>query len=273
MNKLKISIGKLNFWVNQDGYESYWQLVNQGKWEPETFSVFDSNLDEQTLFIDVGGWIGSTSLYAAQIAKKTLILEPDHIAYKRLQENFDLNLNILPREKTDLLNLALWHKETSISFFSYSQPGDSSSSVVRNFKKKNKSAIEKLSFDADTITFSKLIKQINLDEFKKIFVKIDIEGAEYQLFDFLLDQLSNINASFLVSVHPWLIQKNFKKGVKRRFQQALEHLRFCQKIKKNSFNLFTSNKNLPYIPIINAIGWVLIGRMHQDILVIPKNID
>ena len=62
------------------------------------FSVFDSNIDEQTLFIDVGGWIGSTSLYAAQIAKKTLILEPDPIAFKRLKGNLGLNLNILSKK-------------------------------------------------------------------------------------------------------------------------------------------------------------------------------
>ena len=119
MNKLKISIGNLNFWVNQDGYESYWKLVNQGKWEPETFSVFDSNIDEQTLFIDVGGWIGSTSLYAAQIAKKTIILEPDPIAFKRLKQNLGLNLNILSKKNINIFNLALWYKKTSISFFSY----------------------------------------------------------------------------------------------------------------------------------------------------------
>ena len=45
----------------------------------------------------------------------------------------------------------------------------------------------------------------------KVFVKIDIEGAEYELFDSLLDQLSKINAVFLVSVHPWLIHKNSKR--------------------------------------------------------------
>ena len=97
MNKLKISIGKLNFWVNQDGYESYWKLVNQGKWEPETFSVFDSNINKQTLFIDIGGWIGPTTLYGAQLAKKTLSLEPDPVAFKRLEEN--LNLNSISEKK------------------------------------------------------------------------------------------------------------------------------------------------------------------------------
>ena len=269
MNKLEISIGKLKFWVNQEGYESYWKLVNQGKWEPETFSVFDSNIDEQTLFIDVGGWIGSTSLYAAQIAKKTLILEPDPIAFKRLKENLDLNLNILPKN-INIFNLALWYKKTSISFFSFSQPGDSSSSIIRNPKNKIKGALEKYSFEAETITFGNLIKQIDIGEYKKIFVKIDIEGAEYELFNSLLDKLSKINAVFLVSVHPWLINKNSKKGFIRRFKQALDHWKFCQKIKKNRFKLVTSNKRLPYIPIINAIGWVLIGRMHQDILAIPR---
>ena len=160
--------------------------------------------------------------------------------------------------------------ETSICFFSFSHPGDSSSSIIRNSKKKNKAELEKFSFEAKTITFGKLLKKTDLGEYKKIFVKIDIEGAEYELFDSLLGQLSKINAVFLVSAHPWLIHKNSKKGFIRRFKQALDHWKFCQKIKMNRFRLVTSNKKLPYIPILNAIGWVLIGRMHQDILAIPK---
>ena len=270
MNKLEILIGKIKFWVNQEGYESYWKLVNQGKWEPETFSVFDSNIDEQTLFIDVGGWIGSTSLYAAQIAKKTLILEPDPIAFKRLKENLDLNLNILSKKNINIFNLALWYKKTSISLSSFSQLGDSSSSIIRNSKHKKKGELINFSFEAETITFGKLIKITDLMN-TKIFVKIDIEGAEYELFDSLLDQLSKINAVFLVSTHPWLLHKNSKKSFTRRLKQALDHWKFCQKIKMNRFKLVTSNKKLPYIPILNAIGWVLIGRMHQDILAIPKS--
>ena len=91
MDKLKISINKLNYWVNPNGYKSFWKLVNQEKWEYETFLVFDSNINEQTLFIDIGGWIGPTSLYGAQLAKKTLSLEPDPIAYRKFKENLDLN--------------------------------------------------------------------------------------------------------------------------------------------------------------------------------------
>ena len=41
------------------------------------------------------------------------------------------------------------------------------------------------SFEAETITFGKLIKITDLDEYKRVFVKIDIEGAEYELFDSL----------------------------------------------------------------------------------------
>ena len=78
-----------------------------------------------------------------------------------------------------------------------------------------------------------LIKKINLNEFNKVFVKIDIEGAEYMLFDYLLEKLSDINASFLVSTHPWLLNKKSKKGFLRRFNQAYDHWKFCQKIKKN----------------------------------------
>ena len=103
-------------------------------------------------------------------------------------------------------------KKTSISLSSFSQLGDSSSSIIRNSKHKKKGELINFSFEAETITFGKLIKITDLDEYKKFCAKIDIEGAEYELFDSLLNQLSKINAVFLVSVHPWLIHKKFKKG-------------------------------------------------------------
>ena len=62
----------------------------------------------------------------------------------------------------------------------------------------------------------KIIKIVNVDDFDKIFVKIDIEGAEYQLFDHLIEKLSEINATFLVSTHPWLLHKKYRKGITRR---------------------------------------------------------
>ena len=152
--------------------------------------VFDSNINEQTLFIDIGGWIGPTSLYGAQLAKKTLSLEPDPIAYRKFKENLDLNT--FSKKKIKLLNLALWFEETSISFISDTQIGDSTSSVIRE----NKIVSKDITFEAKTITFENLIKKINLNEFNKVFVKIDIEGAEYMLFDYLLEKLSDIMLHF-----------------------------------------------------------------------------
>lgn len=270
MKKLKIAIGKLHFWVNQDGYESYWDLVNQGKWEPETFSVFDKYINYQTLFIDIGGWIGPTSLYGAQLAKKTLSLEPDPIAFKRLKQNVGLNLDKLPQNKLNLLNLALWSTETNIIFTSDIKLGDSSSSILRETRDTNQINFKTKSFKADTIKLESLLKLINIEDYNNIFVKIDIEGAEYQLFDFLLGKLSEIKANILVSLHPWLLQKDSRKGFIRRLRQSLDHWRFCQKLKKYNFKLLTSKNKLPYIPEINSIGWFLIGKMHQDILAVPR---
>ncbi len=273
MNKLEILIGNIRFWVNQEGYEFYWNQVNEGQWEPGTFSVFDSNINNETLYIDIGGWIGSTSLYGAQLAKKTLTLEPDPIAFKRLQENVDLNLNILSHDKLKLINLALWSKETSITLIPSINFGDSSSSILRLSKDVDENHFKDKSLNVKTLTFNKLLKQVNLEEYNKVFVKIDIEGAEYYLIDFLLKNLLEVKANLLVSTHPWLLQQKSKISFIKRIKQAFEHWKFCQKIKKHKFKLITGNKNFPYIPIINSIGWVLIGKMHQDILAIPLNLD
>ncbi|HEV8507984.1 MAG TPA: FkbM family methyltransferase, partial [Chitinophagaceae bacterium] len=73
-----------------DGRE-YWDLVNGGSWEPETFNIMQQYLSPKHSYIDIGAWVGPTVLFGAQLAKECYAVEADPVAYSGLLKNLSLN--------------------------------------------------------------------------------------------------------------------------------------------------------------------------------------
>ena len=84
MKKKYISRNGIEFYVNESGYEKFWELFTNESWEKNTTLIFDKYIDDKTIYIDIGAWIGPTLFYAAQIAKKSIAIEADSVAYNRL---------------------------------------------------------------------------------------------------------------------------------------------------------------------------------------------
>ena len=94
MIKLRtILINNKTFFVAEsiDNHNKHWDYVNNGKWEPHTYKIFDTFIDNEHSYIDFGAWIGSTILYGSQTAKHTYAVEPDIVALKTLKKNIILN--------------------------------------------------------------------------------------------------------------------------------------------------------------------------------------
>ena len=66
----QITVNNKSFFVDSTDYEYFWPAVNDGTWETDTYRIFDENIDNETLVIDIGAWVGPTVLYSAQLAKK-----------------------------------------------------------------------------------------------------------------------------------------------------------------------------------------------------------
>ncbi|MFM7445052.1 MAG: FkbM family methyltransferase, partial [Tabrizicola sp.] len=86
-----ITLGEWSFQVDPRPHHRFWKRVNSGAWEPETYAIFDRHIDDRTLFLDIGAWIGSTSLYGAQLAQRCVAFEPDPVAFAELSRNVDQN--------------------------------------------------------------------------------------------------------------------------------------------------------------------------------------
>ena len=117
---------------NVIGTPCFWCLVEHGLWEPVTFQMFRKHIQSTTLVLDIGSWIGPTSLFAANLAHTVLAFEPDHIAYNQLRSNVDLN----PHLNIHTLNKCVSNKHEFITMNSL-ELGNSMSMVSRNFGNTN----------------------------------------------------------------------------------------------------------------------------------------
>ena len=91
----KVLINQMKFNVLECASSSgdFWESVNLGKWEPEFFKFIENYVRPDKNFIDIGGWIGVSSLAAyAYNPKKVYIIEGDPSNFQIIKHNIAMNL-------------------------------------------------------------------------------------------------------------------------------------------------------------------------------------
>jgi FkbM family methyltransferase len=175
----------------------FWDSVQRGEWEPETFDVFNRFVKKDDHVCDLGGWIGPTVLYAAAKGAHVTAFEPDPTAFQYLQENVWLNR---------FRNVSCYNSAIStldgvkkISPF-FQSLGDSTSSLLVGDRESNESA------DVDCITWESACSKYRLPNYN--FIKIDIEGSEFDVVP-LMESYFKINRPviFLSTHAPYLAEK------------------------------------------------------------------
>lgn len=193
-----------SFVVNAKGYEHFWKEVNGTNWEPETFKIFNENIDSGTFLIDIGAWIGPTVLYASQLAGKAIAFEPDPVAFPRLKENLALNTDAAWHDNVTLFDKAVSTRSGKMSLGSQNEGGDSMSSVLF--------ADAATSWMVEATTLEDVMENQSVPG-QKIFLKIDIEGGEYDLIPQIKDVLANRDVTAYISLHPHFLRRSLKKSV------------------------------------------------------------
>ena len=182
------------------------------------------NTKKGDICIDIGANIGDASLiFWLKGAKNIYSIEPHPIAYK------DLSKNLKGIKNIKLFNFAIsnevgfdrlyLHQEVSSNadndkLLKFSQ----SSSLVN--KKEN---LGDAFFDIETTTINQFCENLQIIP---TIIKCDIEGAEYQIYDDLIDLAKNKNIRIL------LIECHAKKY--KNFQS--KHNKFVNKIKKEKLD-------------------------------------
>lgn len=196
----------VSFNVISDRTDRYfWSWFQSGVWEPETFEVFDRFVTPDTVFLDIGSWIGPTAIYAAHKARRVICVEADPIAADKLRRNISLNPQVA--SKIEVIEKALSLSDKPVVLASLGQGGDSMSSLL--FAGSGKQ------WTVPTIQPAELLKKA---ADAPVFIKMDIEGGEYLAVPFSAGAWSRPRTSILLSLHPEHIQT--KVDFHRRWQMV-----------------------------------------------------
>jgi len=168
---------------------------------------YDINFGEKEIrtIVDLGANVGYASIYFSKKypQAKIIAVEPEKGNFEALKKNCEGIQNISP------IMGAIWYKKTKLEIFNENR--GEWGFQTRKIQKKNliKTPIK-------TYTIQELIKRFNL---KKIdLLKIDIEGAEKDLFSKDCKKWLNKTGAIVIELHDWMIQncsKNFYKAIKK----------------------------------------------------------
>lgn len=177
-----------------DPYHSpFWQKAIAGTWEPNTYKILSHYLHKDSQYCDIGAWIGPTVLHAANIAKKVVCFEPDPTAYRYLRWNIDLN----QFKNVTSYSFALAESTAITRMASHrGKPGDSMTSLLFDN--------EGSGVDVLTVRWQQFLEMSPVKHFD--FLKIDIEGGEYQLMPSLAEYLSTHKPVLYLSTHAPLLE-------------------------------------------------------------------
>jgi FkbM family methyltransferase len=196
----------------------FWHQTKKGSWEPHTFKIFDKFLTLNSIYVDIGSWIGPTVIYAAKKTNNKLFcFEPDFIAYRYLLWNIQLNKlqNVVP------LNVGLANQSCIRRMASFGGVlGDSMTSLIAGTNTYN-------SIDVHCISWSDFLKLTKLDKID--FIKIDIEGGEFELVPTMEKYLIQHKPIVYLSFHvPFLPESNR--------EDSLNHITEIMNLYDNCYN-------------------------------------
>ena len=193
----------------------FWRDASKSQWETDTYKILKRYLNEDSLYCDIGAWIGPTVIYAAKICKQVVCFEPDPFAYKYLRWNIDLN----ELDNVKSFNIALSNQLAIMQMSSFDGTlGDSTSSLLNKNKKSKQ-------IDVVTLSWDQYIKMSNIGKID--FLKIDIEGGEFELIPTLKEYLAEYKPIVYLSTHAPFLDTSTRKAKLLQIIETLSIYKTC----------------------------------------------
>lgn len=180
--------------LKHKGHDRFWQEVEEGKWEPETFKVLEKYCKPGKTFIDIGAWNGVCSIYAALLGADVHAAEPDVTAQMYASGNIELNGVGIKLHPVGISG------ESGQAFLGTNDEfGNSMSSIVR---KGDTRAVS-----IDTLTLEDFMGAAGIDITKVSLIKMDIEGGEVEALPQASRYLRKHKPTLYVSLHPFWFRR------------------------------------------------------------------
>jgi FkbM family methyltransferase len=193
--------------ARDERFDGFWDWYESDDWEPETVAAFTSFLTPGARYLDLGAWIGPTVLLAASLVDRVVCAEPDPVAFAVLAANLGLNPSVAG--KTTAFQAAAGTHDGTVALSSGGPGGDSNSSAVR-------AGDDGARWNVEQVSVMSLLQRAGLEAAD--FVKIDIEGSEYELLRTFPGK-----PTLFVAMHPNVLVD--KRSTKARVVTSIRALR------------------------------------------------
>lgn len=188
----------------RDFKPTFWDRVSDGAWEPDAIDAIVRNVGAQTHFIDLGAWVGPTTLLAALCGAQCVAVEADPQALLELRSN--VAANPLAGKRITIIDKAISASPGVVRFAARRKPGDSMSSALLAAQAGKTGDY----WETKAVTPAELADGLPHDS--SLFIKLDIEGGEFALLPHLTPLLlrpsaSGVQTQALVSFHPGILRE------------------------------------------------------------------
>jgi FkbM family methyltransferase len=165
--------------------------------EEGTLRFFDAVLPHCRRMVDFGAYIGFTALYAATFVETVFAFEPSPVNYELLARNVAENPALAPRIR--LFRHGLGPRDEQVTLYAKS-PADSGSSVFRQVERDRMVSAQPNAL-IQVRDAAAVLHELGID--RHSLLKIDIEGAEYDVLDAIAPLLADHKPWLHVSFHPF----------------------------------------------------------------------
>jgi FkbM family methyltransferase len=170
------------------GFHPAYQQMRSGTFEVEETHIIKRMIENTAIFVDIGANLGYYTCLAAQHGKHVIAFEPQQQNLKCLMQNLQVNNY---QEYVEVFPLALSEKYGLLTLYGASGP---SASLVKGWAGYSSKHSQQIPVSTlDNILGSRF-------ENERLSIKIDVEGAEYQV-------LSGAHSILDRSIKPiWLLE-------------------------------------------------------------------
>jgi FkbM family methyltransferase len=261
-NVTTVALNGRRFHAASNVVPQFWEQMAAGTWEPQTLRLLDRFVDAQTVFFDIGTWMGPTTMYAAQSAHKVYSFEPDPIAYSELSRNLQLNMGSEWVRRIQTHNKAVARENGVLRLGVQDCLGKSTNSLLL--------ADQPQGVSVETIAFDALADFPGLAG-RRIFVKMDIEGGEYDLLTQPSRLLARSECMLFLSLHPKMLLHRIDAQApggragwiarRRRFAQT------CRQIVESlPFTHYYTSAGRPVAMNLQLFRALALGRFKREIV-------
>jgi len=172
----------LNQWIDKN-------LFFFGSYEKKELEFIKKYISKGSTFLDIGANSGIYSLALSEKCSKVIAFEPDPITRARLKQNIRINgirnVKIIPHAVSDVESVAAFYINST------------NRGMNSLFKIKNKRWTKKITVRTTTVDI--IVKKLKLKNIS--FVKMDIEGGEFNALRGMVDTIKEFRPRFLIEIN------------------------------------------------------------------------